>query len=617
MSRGAQAKLVESVSKIVSDITGVQLGERQRVMVESRLAKRVRELGLENEEQYLAHFEVHREDETKALISLLTTHHTYFFREYSHFELLERSLLKQAIDGARARGSKTLRIWSAACSRGQEVYSLAMFLNYHLPKMAPELSYEIIGTDVDPESVAFAKNGVFLFKDIKEIPLHFIQSNWVRGTGEIENFVKAKPSIKAPCRFETLNLLQIDKWGEQQPFDLIFCRNVFIYFDSKQIALISRELMRRLTPKGSLFVGISESLNGLGLPINVLGPSVYGHPAPAGVPSANKTSQSVAKSPAPVAATPVPAAVARPLRVLCVDDSPSILALLKKILDKENGFEVVGTAGNGLEAQSKVRELAPDLVTLDIHMPQQTGVEYLEKSYGVNHPPVVIISSVSREDSGLAIRCLELGASDYVEKPTLATLAERSSEIRTKLQCAHHHRDASARAGVQLMKSFAHKIVIPRPEAKLRVVVAGLSDRKKFEILFKEPSFLGAVPTVLLVIGSEGAVPALIKDFQARLKLNARELSGSSVSAKELVVGDWKKGRALLRELSATRPTSVLVLGEMNDEEAAALGGLKNAQILVEDMPRRQLKKIIGLATDVVPFTSYAYMSDEFLEKAK
>ncbi len=417
--------VVSEVSRIVSKISGIQLNERQHSMVRSRLTRRIAQLGLSNEAEYFAHLQRNTEAEIAALVSLLTTHHTYFFREFSHFEYLERAGLERVARAALNRSDKTLRVWSAACSRGHEVYSLAMFLSYHLPRISPDLSYEILGTDIDPESVAIAKNGVYRWDELKDAPLRYMGAHWARGTGEISDFVKAKASIKSKCRFEALNLLHLQDDTAARPFDLIFCRNVFIYFNPTQTKEITRHLLKRLPPHGLFFVGISESLSNMGLPLSIVGPSIYAVPTtmPAGV--------------APVA---IPASQPQILKVLCVDDSPTILAMLKRVLTPDKGFEVVATAINPIEAAKLLKEISVDALTMDIHMPEQTGLEYLERNFNESHPPVVMVSTVSRDDPEVAAKCLRAGASDYIEKPTLATLGERGNEIRSKLWSAWRSR---------------------------------------------------------------------------------------------------------------------------------------------------------------------------------
>lgn len=415
-SKESVNRVVAEVSRLVSEMAGIQLGSKQSFMVESRLKSRLMKLRLASFTDYLAHLKANPEVETQALLSLMTTHHTYFFREFPHFEFLLNKALGPMIEAARGRADKTIRVWSAACSRGQEVYSLAMFLRFHLSQMAPDLRFEIWGTDVDPESVAHAKNGVYKVDELKQSPAMYLENNWVRGKGHVADFSKVKESLKAHCRFGTLNLLKCRSALQGLTFDLIFCRNVFIYFDQGQIQDITKTFLDHLDPSGFLVLGVSESLHGLNLQVQSVGPSVYRKP---GVKSVS----------APVAKAPEK----KVLDVLCVDDSPSILALLKKILTTENGFRVKATAANGARALEIMKSQSFDLVTLDLHMPELDGIGFL-KSNERGSTPVVVVSSVNRDDLTIAKKAVELGARDYVEKPSLQNLAQAGDEIRSKLK---------------------------------------------------------------------------------------------------------------------------------------------------------------------------------------
>ncbi|MEQ1723553.1 MAG: CheR family methyltransferase, partial [Pseudobdellovibrio sp.] len=183
---------VKEVSKIVSGIAGIQLGEKQYSMVESRLKSRMSKLSLNTSDEYLAYLKNHEESETEALLSLMTTHHTYFFREFSHFEHILNNHLKNLIAEAEKRGDKKIRIWSAACSRGQEAYSLAMFFDFHLKHLAPHIDFEIWGTDIDPESVEIAKNGVYKTEELNRSPAMYVGQHWVQGKNHVKEYSKVK-----------------------------------------------------------------------------------------------------------------------------------------------------------------------------------------------------------------------------------------------------------------------------------------------------------------------------------------------------------------------------------------------------------------------------------------
>ena len=188
--------VIKYVSDRISSITGVQLGAKQYTLVKSRLNKRLRELGVEGPVAYLEFLKKHESAEITALVSLLTTHHSFFFREFPHFEYLAKKGLQQICKEVRNQGRDTIRIWCAACSRGQEVYSLSMFLKYHLELLDSEMKFEILGTDISEECIEISKNGVYKWKEIKTIPSVYIGRHWARGTGDISAYVKAKASIR-------------------------------------------------------------------------------------------------------------------------------------------------------------------------------------------------------------------------------------------------------------------------------------------------------------------------------------------------------------------------------------------------------------------------------------
>lgn len=436
---------VKFVSAYISRVAGIQLGERQATMVESRLQKRASDLGMASLGEYLTYIRSNLDSESQPLISLLTTHHTFFFREFSHFEFLETEGLHQIIESLDKRPGVPLRVWSAACSRGQEVYSIAMMLDRYFASRGISRPYEVWGTDIDRDSVAICQNGVYAKQEIKEIPLPYLGNHWARGTGEIADFVKVKDSLRKNVKFSVANLVDSSTLPKGEKFDIIFCRNVFIYFTAPQIQQISKDLLNRLQPHGFLFVGVSESLTGLDLPVQSRGASIYSHRKLAPVAALSGQEKVATNSPTKTSAAkpslvPTVESVSKPqskAKVLIVDDSPQIALILKKVFSADSSFEVVGVATNGVEAHQLVMKLKPDLMTLDIHMPQMGGIEYLEKHFNrVSHPPVMMVSSVSREEASLAQRALTLGACDFVEKPALHDMESRGEEIRMKLKSA-------------------------------------------------------------------------------------------------------------------------------------------------------------------------------------
>lgn len=410
---------IMSLASEVSQISGVQLGEKQKDMVIQRLRRRMTLLGLSNEVEYIQYYLKNRISEFRELISLFTTHHSYFFREFKHFEILKEQVLPQLIIDARKRADKTIRIWSAACSRGQEVYSLAIFVEQYLNEKASDLNFQIYGTDIDEISVEYSKNAVYSKKEVDSIPQAYQVGNFVRGQGEYSDYVKIHSRLHKQCFFSTANLMDSKTWPKET-FDIIFCRNVFIYFSQEDIEKTSQLFQKKLSKSGYLFLGLTETLNGLSVDMRSAGPSVYTLARPA-----------AAEVKGPSAVLTIPK-MNLPKRVLCVDDSPTILALLKQIFTDEQGFKVADTAVNGRDAISKLKLQKYDLITLDIHMPEMNGLEFLKSLQGTNFPPVIVISSVDRQENLLAGEMLKLGAKDYVEKPSLKDFSARRDEILLK-----------------------------------------------------------------------------------------------------------------------------------------------------------------------------------------
>lgn len=607
-------KVLMEISKVVNQSTGIQLGEKQFSMVENRLKSHMIRLGINLFSEYLSYFQEHQVVETEKLISLMTTHHTYFFREFTHFEYIE-SHLPEIVQRVRARGENKISVWSAACSRGQEVYSLALFLETHLKQVAPDMGYEILGTDIDPESVKVARNGVYPWDDVKKIPMQYLNGNWVRGSGDIANFAKIKDKYKNNCQFDVVNLNDIKPINKK--FDIIFCRNVFIYFNLDQIKSISNKLMNFLKPEGLLFIGISETLNGVVEAVNYVGPSVY----------SNKPKVENVKT-LPIAAKVSPVTVPTPifqmptlLKVLCVDDSQTILTLLKKILTKEAGFEVVGTALNGKEAIEKLKSLKPDLVTLDIHMPEMDGISYLKSQMNDKHPPVVMISSINRENSDTAMKSIELGASDYVEKPTMANLQDRSDEIRSKLKMAYQFKHKNNKLSA-IDKSFKKKYEIKNTNKKARIVFANLSAAaSKTTQEFIKNIHQNDPTTIFIYDGVFEALPPLYDKLKSKTSIQSflsDELS--QVDDRKIYFCDLDKNIKKWSQLLKDKKVSVAVMGIPSKKILSSIQEIHPAHLTVEDLGEinsPQYLELKEVAQAVVPLNSYLSVSEDFFVKSE
>jgi len=595
--------LVSYISELVSHTSGNVLGPSQVSMVTNRIEKRLIDLNNMNPEKYYDYIQNNFESESNHLISLLTTHHTFFFREFAHFEFLQNNLDK-LVKKIKSRGQNKLRVHCFACSRGQEVYSLAMLLEKELKKY-PGIDYEIVGSDIDSESVKFAENGVYLYKEVSQIPRSFLDGNWERGTGNISHFARIKKHIREKCHFKTVNLLSIDTSRQSNKYDVIFCRNVFIYLDQKTIVSACLKVKNLLNPGAYFITGLSESLTSLGIGVHSLEPSVYSFDSPVPKNVDVKTDNQAEK----------PQVVSEKIiRVLCVDDSNSVLKILKRVFGNDKGFQIVGTATNGIEAREFLKKQSVDVMTLDIHMPEMNGIEYLESCFGPNHPKVVMISSASRNDLRFAQRALELGASDFVEKPALNNLAQRADEIKMKIKGALvSPSSSSSRTKIDI--EFSETFSIENPRDKCRIFISNYSDVEKVVTIVKE--LRGNHPPLCLFYEGNANIlgmtqEALQKQLQKKVVLISEE---TLFVPDSIYVGDFESDFHKVRNNFSGSNSCVGVLGPCSPRAAEQIIDWNGVNVLVDESCE-QFPHLSALATDLFPWTSFAHVSTEILSKA-
>ncbi|MEM1024565.1 MAG: protein-glutamate O-methyltransferase CheR [Myxococcota bacterium] len=250
----ADFRWVQSTAK---SVFGVHIVDDKRDLVYSRLAPVLRRHELSFESLRSA---VKERDLEQAFIDALTTNVTSFFREPHHFELLANF--------ARERGTAGVRLWSAGCSLGMEPYSAAMTL-----REVGAGPVKILGTDVDSKAVSIARSGVYELDVLSDVPVERLRRHFVRGGGANARKAKLKPETHSLVTVNQLNLMA--KWPFQRSFDVVFCRNVLIYFDSKEKAELIRRFVAQLRPGGLLFLGHSESAQGVDVPLESLGRTTY------------------------------------------------------------------------------------------------------------------------------------------------------------------------------------------------------------------------------------------------------------------------------------------------------------------------------------------------------
>lgn len=234
---------------------GLYLTQAKKDLVYSRLTKRLRHLGLADFGTYCRLIESPAgSEERMAMLSALTTNVTHFFREEHHFTALRDTILPPLIAAARSGGR--LRLWSAGCSAGQEPYSLALTILQLCPDAA-RYDIRILASDVDPAILARARDGIYDMDEIKSLPERLRQQHVVDLGG---NRARIGEAPRALISFGELNLME--DWPMKGPFDIIFCRNVAIYFDKDTQSRLWQRFAGLLTPGGTLCIGHSERLAG-------------------------------------------------------------------------------------------------------------------------------------------------------------------------------------------------------------------------------------------------------------------------------------------------------------------------------------------------------------------
>jgi len=243
---------------------GIFLSDQKRALLIGRLAPRMRALAMTSFSQYFDHVSADH-NELVLMLDAICTNETHFFREPKQFEFLEQQL----IPAWRAEGRRNVRVWSAGCSTGEEPYSIAMTLAYNLPGAM----IDIVGSDLSTKVLDRAASGLWSIERAKEIPVIYRKEFMLRGHGPMEGKMAAKPELLSMIRFERINLHH-ESYPLTGRFDLIFCRNVLIYFDAPTKRRVIDRLLDRLEPSGYLFLGHSESLNQYDR-VRAVGPTVY------------------------------------------------------------------------------------------------------------------------------------------------------------------------------------------------------------------------------------------------------------------------------------------------------------------------------------------------------
>ncbi len=268
------------LSEFIHNEFGIKMPDSKKVMLESRLQKRLRCLGIQSFPEY-CDFLFSPEgmnNELIHMIDVVTTNKTDFFREPNHFDYLVQKTLPVLMTGRGAGINNTLMVWSAGCSTGEEPYTLAMVLSEFAEKCPGfRFRYMILATDISTRVLDKAKQAIYDHERVEPIPMSMKKKYLLKSRNRSNDLVRITPALRESVRFRRLNFIDGD-FGMREPMDIIFCRNVLIYFDRPTQEMILNRFFRHLRPGGYLFLGHSETLHGMDVPLVQVAPTIYRRP---------------------------------------------------------------------------------------------------------------------------------------------------------------------------------------------------------------------------------------------------------------------------------------------------------------------------------------------------
>ena len=266
-------EIFDKLSQFIYSQYGIKMPKAKKVMLQSRLQRRLREMKMNSYEQY-CDFVFSKEGEAIELIHMIdvvTTNKTDFFREPTHFDFLKQTVLPEFV--ARNRQKTTMKIWSAGCSSGEEIYTLAMVVSDFMENNR-NMDYSILGTDISSRILQKAYDAVYTEERVVNIPMELKKKYFLRSKDRVKPTVRLIPEIRKKASYMRLNFMD-ESYPIQEKFDVIFCRNVLIYFDRETQQNVINRLCTHLKTGGYFFLGHSESITGMNVPLVQLKPTVF------------------------------------------------------------------------------------------------------------------------------------------------------------------------------------------------------------------------------------------------------------------------------------------------------------------------------------------------------
>jgi chemotaxis protein methyltransferase CheR len=267
----------QRLSEFIYGECGIKMPNEKKTMLEARLQKRLRILGLRSFREYCDYLfsPSGMENELVHMIDVVTTNKTDFYREPRHFEYLVQKVLPELMTKYGAGINRNLMVWSAGCSTGEEPYTLAMVLG-DFAERSPGLMFKhvILASDISTRVLEKAQRGVYEHEQVAPVPHEQKKKYLLRSKDKSKNLVRIVPALREVVRFRRINFIK-GHFDMREPMDIIFCRNVIIYFDKSTQEVLLNRFCEHLSPGGYIFLGHSETLHGLDVPLTQVEPTVY------------------------------------------------------------------------------------------------------------------------------------------------------------------------------------------------------------------------------------------------------------------------------------------------------------------------------------------------------
>jgi len=264
------------LSSVIYKICGIVLPETKKILVEGRIRRRIMETGFQSYEKYIEYLfsEPGMNNEITPLVDIITTNKTDFFRENNHFEYLVANALPRIINNIKEKHTKhSIRFWSAGCSTGEEPYTLAIVLKEFFEKWK-EFEFSVYATDISASVLQKARLGVFEYDKIDVIPENLKKKYLLKNKDPEKKCARVVPELRSLVEFSNLNLMDED-YDLPALMDVVFCRNVLIYFDKKTQENVINKFAQNMKTGGYLFLGHSESILGMDVPFERAASTIY------------------------------------------------------------------------------------------------------------------------------------------------------------------------------------------------------------------------------------------------------------------------------------------------------------------------------------------------------